>query len=234
MPNLNQLGLHEEVLLLGKKDDSGTFYHILFSLYAVAGGILMELLLNERIRLGGSEEKYVELVNSVSIGNPLLDECLQALFGSEERVELKSLVDRITSVKPLLPRVEQGLCDRGILVEKEKRVLLFFFQKCYPLVDPAPKYELIERIREAIFTDSTDVATRTAVVVTLANHANLLHRIFGRKSLRQRRERIAQISDGDAIGDATKQAIDALRASSEIAMVTAGVVGAAGVDGGGI
>ncbi len=223
MPSRNQLGLHEEVLLLHLNDDKGTHFTA-HTNYAVAGAILIEMFLNERIRLGGRKNKLVELVHSASLGNPLLDEFLWEIRDAKKQSRLQSSLTRVAGSRDLVQRVAKELCNRGILREEEKTSLWIFRRNVYPQVDPAPKRELIERMREAIFTDIEEIEPRTAVTVTLAKSTEILPVIFDRKSLKSRKKRIEQIAEGNAVGHVTKEAIAALQAATDVstAVIAAG------------
>ena len=133
MANRDQLLLHEEVLLLALKDEAGTVAFESMHEYAMAGAMLAELLLRHRIRLGGRKGKIVELVNCGSLGDPVIDECLQKIRDAERRARLETWVQRFAGVRNLTQRVAERLCGRGILRANEKTILLFFkrefFQK---------------------------------------------------------------------------------------------------------
>ena len=216
MANRDQLLLHEEVLLLALKDEAGTVAFESMHEYAMAGAMLAELLLRHRIRLGGRKGKIVELVNSGSLGDPVIDECLQKIRDAKRRARLETWVQRFAGVRNLTQRVAERLCDRGILRANEKTILLFFKKRIFPEVNPAPERELIERMRAAIFTDTADIEPRTAVLVSLARSADLLPIVFDKKSLRRRKKRLALITDGEATGKATQEAITAVTASAAV------------------
>lgn len=230
MPSRNQLGLHEEVLLLSLNDDKGTHFTE-HANYAVAGAILMEMFLKERIQLGGRKNRLIELVHSTSLGSPLLDEFLGEIRDAKKQSRLQTWLTRIAGSRDLVQRVAKGLCNRGILREDEKTSLWIFRRNVYPQVDPAPKRELIERMRQAIFSDSEEIDQGTAVMVTLAKGAELLPVIFDRKSLKSRKKRIEQIAQGNAVGHATKEAIAALGAATAVsaAVIAAGAVTVSGM-----
>jgi len=91
--------------------------------------------------------------------------------------------------------------------------LLLFARKIYPEVNPEPERKLIERLRQAIFTDSRNVDPRTVVLVSLASSTGLLKVVFDKKELKDRKARIKEISDGEITGKAAKEAIQAMQAA---------------------
>lgn len=54
--------------------------------------------------------------------------------------------------------------------DSEDKVLLFFTRKLYPTIDPRPERRLVDRLRQAVFTDSPP-DSQTATVAALANAA---------------------------------------------------------------
>ncbi|MFH1942080.1 MAG: GPP34 family phosphoprotein [bacterium] len=216
----NTLFLHEEILLLALRDEEGTVASGTMYQYAIGGAVLAELLLQKRI---GIEElrkkKLVNVLSSTPVGDPLMDECLEKVSRAKRRASLQTWVSRFAGMKKLKHRVAEQLCRRGILRVEEGKVLLIFSRKVYPEIDPEPEKKLIERLRQAIFTDAKDVDPRTVVLLSLAKSADLLKVTFDKKMLKDRKERIEQIINGEMTGKATKDAIDAMRAAVMVACI---------------
>ena len=208
------LFLHEEIMLLALRDEEGTIVSGTMYQYAIGAAVLAELLLNKRIAVGEPRrKKLVDLISSQPIGEPLVDECLKKISSAKRRASLQSWVSRFAGIKNLKHRVAHGLCERGILRAAEDTILLLFARKIYPEINPEPERKLIERLRQAIFTDSRDVDPRTVVLVSLANSTGLLRMVFDKKELKGRKARIKEISDGEITGKAAKEAIEAMLAA---------------------
>jgi len=208
------LFLHEEIMLLALRDEEGTIVSGTMYQYAIGAAVLAELLLNKRIAVGEPRrKKLVDLISSQPIGEPLIDECLKKISSAKRRASLQSWVSRFAGIKNLKHRVAHGLCERGILRAAEDTILLLFARKIYPEINPEPERKLIERLRQAIFTDSRDVDPRTVVLVSLANSTGLLRMVFDKKELKGRKARIKEISDGEITGKAAKEAIEAMLAA---------------------
>lgn len=223
----NTLFLPEEIMLLVLRDKEGTVASGSMYPYAIGGAVLAELLLRERVRVPESKgKKIVELVGAGPVGDPLLDECLEKIRNANRRASLETWVSRFAGVRRLKHRIAERLCERGILRADEGKVLLVFTRKIYPEVNPEPEKRLIERLRQAIFTDTRDVDPRTVVLVSLAHNAGLLRMIFDKKKLKGRRARIEHIINGDLTGKATKKAIEAMQAAVMVACVMPAVVAA--------
>ena len=220
MTTQTTLFLHEEIMLLALRDEEGTVASGSTYQYAIGGAILAELLLNKRIGIDeGKKKKLVNILGSTQVGDPLIDECLEKIGTAKRRASLQTWVSRFAGVKNLKHRVAEQLCRRGILRADEDKVLLIFTRKIYPEVDPEPEKKLIDRLREAIFTDINDVDPRTAVLVSLAHHADLLKNVFDKKELKHRKARIKQVINGEMTGKAAKEAIEAMQAAVIVACI---------------
>lgn len=220
MTMLDDLYLHEEIMLLALRDEEGTIASGTMYQYAIGAAVLAELLLNQRIAVDRTvKRKLVNLVSSKPLGEALLDHCLEKVATAKRRAALKTWVSRFAGVKNLKHIVARQLCQRGILRADEDKVLLVFTRKIYPEVNPEPERELIEKLRQAIFTDAPDVDPRTVVVVSLANAAGLLKVPFDKKMLKTRKKRIDQIVNGEITGKAAQEAIQAMQAAVMVAVI---------------
>ena len=161
MANSNELYLHEEILLLALRDEAGTVEFGSMHEFALGGAILAELLMRRRVRLDGRKGKYVEVVDSGSLGDAIVDECLQKIRHAKRRAAVNAWVSRFASIRNLTRRVAERLCERGILRADQGKVLLVFSRKIYPEANPLPERELIGRLREAIRSDAADIDPRT-------------------------------------------------------------------------
>lgn len=225
-----ELRLHEEVLLLALKDDKGTPHYAQYR-FALGGAMLAELLLEERFILDekprkkplkpGKKPNYlVAIDNPKPLSDPILDECMHRVSTSKKPRSPQDWVTRFSQLKDLKRRVAVGLCRKGVLREREDRILVLFRRTAYPTLDGAPERRVVERIREAVVGDSTELDARTAVLVALANGTGLLKPVLGKDVVKQRKERLEEIAEGDIVGEATKAAVQAAQAAA-IAATTA-------------
>jgi Golgi phosphoprotein 3 len=220
MTKQSSLFLYEEVMLLALRDEEGTIASGTMYQYAIGGAILAELLLNKRISVEeASKKKLVNLISSTPLGDSLIDQCLEKIGNSKRRATLQTWVSRFAGIKNLKHRAAQQLCDRGILRATEESILLLFTRKVYPELNPVPEQKLIERLRQAIFTDSRDIDPRTVVLVSLANSTGLLNVVFDKKKLKGRKARIKEISNGEITGKAATEAIQALQAAIMVTVI---------------
>jgi Golgi phosphoprotein 3 len=225
MPRHDNLTLHEEILLLALKNRKGTTAIESHYNLAMGGAILAELLLLGRIQVQEEKKRRFAIVSSTrSTGDKLLDECLGRVAESKKRQQMKTWVSRFSNTSKLKRRVAVQLCRKGVLRESEDRVLFLFKRTIYPELDPRPERALVERLRRAIFTSTSQVEPRTAVLVALAFHSDLLKNAFAKKELKSRKKRIESLAGGDVVGAATKEAIQAVEAAAAIVVVTMATV----------
>lgn len=207
------LFLHEEVMLLALRDVEGTVVNSTWYSHAIGGAIMSELMMASRITVEDEKRTLVTLVNTDPIGEPIIDECIEKLATAKRQAGAQSWVSTFAGLKDLKHRVARRLCDRGILRADEDTILMLFRRKVYPEVDPKPEQEIIERMRQAIFTDTIEIDARTAILISLANSAGILSIPFRKKDLKEQKERLECIANGELVSAATKDAIQAVQAA---------------------
>jgi len=212
------LFLYEEVMLLALRDEQGTIATG-FVEQLVAGAILADLLLESQISIDDTKKQLVNLENDKTTGDPVIDECLEKMAAVKRRASLSTWVYRLAGIKKLKHKVAQQLCERGILRADEDKILFLFNRRIYPEINPTPEKKIIERMREAIFTDQNQLDARTVVLVSLANGSDLLRQTFGRKELKPRKKRIEKITNGDLTGKATGEVIAACQTALIVAAI---------------
>ncbi len=221
-----QLLLHEELTLLALHDEKGTIAAG-FASFGIAGAIVAELLLEERIRIDESRRrKLVEIRDTRRIGDPVVDECLGRIRDAKRRASLQTWITRLSNLPRLRHRTAERLCERGILTADERQLLFVFKRRIYPEVDPGPEREIIERLRAAIFGNDREVEPRTVVLASLAQAVSLLNPIFGRRELRSRKQRLKSLAQGDLIGRATSNAVEAAKAAVAAAAIMPTIIAA--------
>jgi len=215
-----KLRLPEEILLLALKDEKGTFdWRAGNYSYAMAGGILAELLLAGRITVEDSKKALVTITMPEFLGDPVLDSRLETIRSAKRRKKLRDWVTTFGNKSGLKHEVARSLCQKGILQLQEHHILSLFRTRRYPELCHERERKIVERLREAIFSEKKDIDARTAILIALANSAGVLSGTFARKELKQRKRRIKAISDGECIGKATKEAIEAVQAAIVVATI---------------
>ncbi len=223
-PRPGELTLHEEFVLLCLHGNKGAIRYGKRR-YGLAGALTAELLLQRLIRVDASRRrKPIVAHNSRWVNDPIMNACLRKIRDAKRRARLTTWVLRLGLFEKLGHGVSQRLCWRGILRAEEKTMLLYR-GRIYRQINPNPERSLIERLREAIFTDSDNVSSRTSILVSLADACDLLPTIFGRDETSVRELRIKQLANGQAVGERVRQAVNA----AQTVVGTAGGVVSAGL-----
>jgi hypothetical protein len=222
---LEDLRLHERALLLALDDDRGTIHTGAYYSYAIAGGVLAELILEERIALEHRRrgERRVVVTRATQVGDPIIDDILERIRTAKKEATLETWVSRVAQIKELRHRVAERLARKGVLKAEEDTVLLLFKRRVYPELDPGPERELVASLRDAILSDDDIADPRVAILATLAWHAELLRPVLDSKEQKGRKERIEALGRGDAVADATRSAVEAVQAAV-VAATTAAIV----------
>jgi hypothetical protein len=213
-----ELRLHEEMLVLALDDEKGTIRASNYK-YGVCAGLLGELILEGRAELVAGPKPSKDRImpaNPKLLSDPLLDEVLRKIHESKKRRSPKDWVARLAQMGGLRKRVATGLVRRGILRERNARILLLFPWTFYPLLDPAPKRRLVERIRTAVEGDG-EVDERTAIAVAVASATGILKPVLGNPLLRERKERISRITEEQVLAAAAKKAVEEAAAAAAAA-----------------
>ena len=213
-----QLHLYEEIMLLALRDEEGTVATG-YSEHVVAGAVLAELLLDGRITVQDTRKQWVQVQNRKPTGDPITDECLDKMITGKRRASLQTWISRLAGIKQLRHKVARQLCDRKILRADEDKILLLFTRRIYPEIDPVPEKRIVDRLRNAIFTQSGDIDPRTVVLISLAHGAGMLNQTFGRKEIKGRKKRIEKIVNGELTGKATQQVITACQSAAMVAAI---------------
>ena len=222
----DDLFLYEELMLLAIKDEEGTFEGT-FLEHVISAAILAELLMQNRIVVGDDKKKIVELKSSDALGDPIVDECLEKITQLEKALDLKGWIYKFARIKELRHRIARQLCDRGILRADEDKVLWIFTRKIYPETNHEPEQNIINRLKQAIFSEESDIDPRTVVLISLAKNANVLHRPFEKAEFKQRKKRIEQIINGEVTGKAAQEVIAACQTAIMVAAIIPAVTTAA-------
>jgi hypothetical protein len=215
MPSAPELRLHQELLLMALDDEKGTIRASNYK-FALSAGLLGELLLEDRVILEqGSKPSKDRIIpaNPKLLSDPLLDECLRKVHGSKKPRSPKNWIAKLSQMSGLRKRVATGLVRRGVLRERNTRILWLIPWTVYPALDSAPKRRLVERMRAAVLGDE-ELDDRTAIAVAVAASTGILKPLLGKQVLKDRKDRIEQITESQFIAAAVKAAADEAAAAA--------------------
>ena len=195
----------EEIILLLLNDDDGRFAHVPnWSLdYALAGGVLMDLALENRI---DTDLEKLVLVDPTPVGDSLLDSTLAEIEAGETR-DARFWVER-TANRATEIREESlsRLVEVGILESRDDRFMWVFRSRRYPAIDGKAEREVKLRIMEVLFSDRIP-SPRDVVIICLADACSIFKGLLSRRELGQVSGRIEQVRKLDLVGQAMSEAI---------------------------
>ena len=195
----------EEIILLMLNDDDGRFARVPnVSLdYALAGGILMDLALENRI---DTDLDNLILIDATPTGDELLDPTL-AEIAEEGGHDARFWVERTaTRSEAIREQVLRRLVENGILERQDDRFLWVFKSRRYPAIDGEAQREVKLRIMGVLFSDEIP-DPRDIVIICLADACGIFKSIFTSSELDAVAPRIEQVRRLDLIGQAMTQAI---------------------------
>ncbi|MFI6103659.1 GPP34 family phosphoprotein [Streptomyces sp. NPDC051310] len=214
--------LAEEIALLSLDDESGAAKERSSAGWAVAGGILLELVLAERLTVADGR---LTVADATPTGTALLDGRLAKLDEWTRRNGRRKVVDWLTKDQSTAVRATvESLCERGLVTEERHRALGLFPVRRYPEADGSVERELRERLASVVL-EGTEPDDRTSGLIALL-HAAKLHRLaFPELPRKQVRTRMAEIGEGQWAGDGVREAIRNMQAAlAAITAVTAATV----------
>lgn len=207
----------EELMLLILDDENGRFARVPDRLmrYALAGGVLMDLALENRI---DTDLKQLILVDPTPVQDSLLDPTLADIARAKETRDARFWVER-TALRADDIREEalNRLVKKGILRQQEDRFLWVFQSRRYPAIDDAPQREVKLRITGVLFSDEIP-DPRDVVIIGLAHACDLFKEILSTRELAHVSDRIDQVRKLDLIGQAMSQAISDIELSLALAV----------------
>ncbi len=195
----------EEIILILLDDEDGRFVRIpRWSLnYALAGGILMDLAMENRI---DTDLENLILVDSSPVGDSLLDPALAEIAASEQkdtRYWLEHLAEKGPEVRE---EALNRLVNEGILERQDDRFMWMFRSRRYPMVDGQAEREVKLRIMEVLFSEMIP-GPRDIMIICLVDACGIFRELLSKRQLGQVAGRIEQVRKLDIIGQAMSQAI---------------------------
>jgi hypothetical protein len=194
----------EELILL-LLDNDGKFAAVpnLSLSFALAGGVLMDLALENRI---DTDLEKLVLVDDTPVGDALLDETLAEIAadgGRDARFWVEQTAARGEVIRE---RVLASLVAQGVLEVRDVRVLWLFRSQRYLARDVAAKNAVKLRIMEVLFSDEIP-DPRDVVTICLADTCGIFKQLLSKRELDQASARIDQVRQLDLIGQAVSGAM---------------------------
>ncbi len=198
----------EEIVLLLIRDDGSHVEVPSWSIdYAIAGSVLMDLAILNRI---DTDLERLVLVDDSPVGDDLLDPTLAEITAGRPLNTRYWVIHTAQRAKKIRERTLSRLVAHGILDYQEYRILGFLRSTRYPLIEDRVAQEVKQRILGVLYSDEIP-DPRDVMVIALADACGIFSEILTLKELKAVAARIELISRLDLIGQAMKTAINDIK-----------------------
>lgn len=201
----------EEIILLLLRDEDGRFIQIpTWSMdYAVAGAVLMDLAMENRI---DTDLTNLILLDDSPLGDSILDPVLAEIAAGNGH-DTRYWVERVSqSGTQIREQALNRLVEKGILENQDDRFLWVFRSRRYPSIDGEVEREVKLRILSVLFSDDIP-DPRDQMIICLSDACGIFPSLLSRQEHARAADRIAQVSRLDLIGQAMSQAIHDIQVS---------------------
>ena len=201
----------EEIILLLLHDEDGRFVHVpRWSLeYAIAGGVLMDLAMENRI---DTDLENLILVDATPVGDSLLDPTLAEIEAGEKHDARYWVEHTARRADAIREEALSRLVAAGILERQDDRFLWVFRSRRYPVIDGEAEREVKLRIMGVLFSDEIPYP-RDVMIICLADACGIFKELLSRRELVNATARSEQVRKLDLIGQAMSQAIHDIEVS---------------------
>jgi len=217
-----ELNLIDQLTLLALDDEKGTFLADSTSYsYAIAGAVIMELALEERIDLSG--EKVV-LKDRNKTGDKIIDTYFEIILQTEKEKKIKSWVERIGNKADKIKRdTIDKLINNRILEKKEDKILWIFSYNKYPTQNPRPENQLRSRLYD-IIVNSHRPELKEIMLLNLIESCSLGKEVFGKEQAKTFKKKLKSINEYDhlagEVNKSVKEICDTINAMLVIMIAT--------------
>ncbi|MET9834703.1 GPP34 family phosphoprotein [Streptomyces sp. NPDC006385] len=211
--------LAEEVMLLSLDDESGAVKERQAVGWAVAGGVVLELVMAGRLSVDGGR---MTVADTAPTGVPLLDERLPLIASwTARRRRPPKVTEWLTKDHDkAVAATVASLRARGLVSEEQRRVLGVVPVRRFPQVDDAPERELRARLA-ALVLRGAEPDDRTAGLVALLHGARLHGLAFPGLPRKEVSARMKEIAQGQWAGESVRTAVKEMQAAMvAVIMVT--------------
>ena len=198
------LTLGEELLILSIEDGKGALTPFTSETlrYGLAGAILADLVLQEKVTL---EKSRLALVDLTSTGDPILDEVIDALAKENKPRKVIHWINSMGS-KKITRRIFHHLSEKGVLRSEEHRYTWVIPYEANSLMNASAKYWLKTRLRKVVLAGE-EPELRTLLLLSLLKASRLLNLVFTRDERLEAGRQVGELVKGETIGEAVAHVI---------------------------
>ena len=199
------LRIVEEIVLLLLRDEDGRFINVpTWSIdYAIAGGVLMDLAMENRI---DTDLENLILIDASPLNDSLLDPVLVEIEAGEKSTTRYWVENTAQNAYAIREEALSRLITQGILEPTEDRFLWVFRSRRYPMIDGKAEREVKSRIMGVLFSDEIP-DPRDVTIICLAEACGIFGELLTEEELEKASDRIEQVRKLDLIGQAMSRAI---------------------------
>lgn len=204
----------EEIMLLLLHDGGGRFVRVADRSvgYALAGGVLMDLALENRI---DTDLRRLLLLDSTPTGDDLLDPALVGIAAAQGTFDARYWLEQVAkNAKGIRAAALSRLVLRGILERRANGFLWVFGARRYPLIDGEAQREVKLRILDVLLGDDIPGA-RDIAIICLADACGVFRELLSAAEQEQALPRFEQVRKMDLIGRAVTAAVAELDREAE-------------------
>ena len=210
---MTDLTLPESLLLVALDDEGGadTATWGTGVEAGLAGALLLELL-----EAGCLDEEDGKLLPAAcdAPADPVVAAALRVVRADVKRRDAKGWVGRLPKeLKPLRGRIAAGLVARGVLAERQRKMLGMSLSPRYPEADADPERRLRAELAEVLVT-GREPTQREAMLVGLLHAYDLVKRVVPKDDRREARRRARELAKSDAIAGAVGSAVSDVQAAT--------------------
>lgn len=209
----------EDLLLLATDDTTGKSEISTMQLDpALAGAVLMELVVARRLDLKGEGRKAeVVVIDTTPLSDPILDAALQILI---DKGALKPVNALGKLGKGLRERLYTGLADRGIVRLDRGKIMGIFPTTRWPAQDSRNEDELRQQISNVLLAGAEPTA-RVAAIIAVLTAADMLEAVVEKPDLKAAKSSGEEISAGNWASDSVRKSIQEMQAAMTTAVIIA-------------
>ncbi len=216
------LTIPEEIFLLALNDAKGTIPNaIAIPLqFVMASAVLTELLLSRKIKL--NKKKNILLLDEALMDDPLLKNALELIQASNSHPQ--DILYWINCINPkpkrFLRLLGEGLVQKGVLQQEEKRYLWVIPYIVFPQRDASAKYWVKQHLRGMVLAGEIGDA-HSVMVLSLVRAANMLDFVFTRDEIKAAKKRIARITRDTILDQEVRETIEEIESSVTTLVISA-------------